>query len=80
MKLNNFIDHTILKATATKEDILQLCEEAKKHQFFSVCVNSSWVSLAKEALNGSEVKVCSVIGFPLGAMSTEAKVFEAERA
>lgn len=80
MKFNTFIDHTILKATATKKDILQLCEEAKKYQFFSVCVNSSWVSLAKEVLSGSDVKICAVVGFPLGAMSTEAKIFEAERA
>lgn len=78
--LNNYIDHTLLKATATKNDIVQLCEEAKKYQFFSVCVNSGYVALAKEQLKHSNVKVCSVIGFPLGAMSTQAKVAEAKTA
>lgn len=74
---NNYIDHTLLKATATKADIIQLCEEAKTYKFFSVCVNSSYVALAKEHVTGSDVKVCSVIGFPLGAMSTATKVAEA---
>jgi len=78
--LNFFIDHTLLKPTATKEDIIQLCDEAKQYNFFSVCVNSSYVNLAKQQLKGSDVKVCSVIGFPLGAMSTKAKVFETEQA
>ncbi|MGB1309535.1 MAG: deoxyribose-phosphate aldolase [Oceanihabitans sp.] len=80
MKLNQFIDHTLLKATATKEDIIQLCKEAKEHRFFSVCVNSCYISLAKEQLKNSDVKVCSVIGFPLGAMSTKAKVAETKEA
>jgi len=80
MKLNKYIDHTLLKPTATKQDILQLCEEAKQYKFFSVCVNSCHVKLAKEQLKGSDVKVCSVVGFPLGAMSTEAKAFEAKQA
>ncbi|WP_372752460.1 deoxyribose-phosphate aldolase [Mariniflexile sp.] len=78
--LNKYIDHTILKATATKSDIIQLCEEAKQYQFFSVCVNSCYVSLAKNLLQNTDVKVCSVIGFPLGAMSTEAKVAETKQA
>ena len=78
--LNFFIDHTLLKPTATKEDIIQLCDEAKQYNFFSVCVNSSYVNLAKQQLKESDVKVCSVIGFPLGAMSTKAKVFETEQA
>ncbi|TNJ42969.1 deoxyribose-phosphate aldolase [Tamlana fucoidanivorans] len=73
---NKFIDHTLLKATATKQDIIQLCEEAKQFGFFSVCVNSCYVSLAKANLERSEVKVCAVIGFPLGAMSTVSKVSE----
>ena len=77
MSLNQFIDHTILKAAATRADIEQLCAEAKTHAFFSVCVNSTWVSAARSFLVGSKVKVCSVIGFPLGAMSTDAKVAEA---
>ena len=80
MKLNTYIDHTLLKPTATKADIITLCEEAKTYHFFSVCVNSSYVTLAKQQLQGSDVKVCSVIGFPLGAMSTQAKVFETKQA
>ena len=80
MKLNQYIDHTVLKAAATDKDIEQLCAEAKTHAFFSVCVNSAWVPLAKKLLAGSAVKVCSVIGFPLGAMSCAAKVFEAKTA
>ena len=78
--LNNYIDHTLLKPTATEKDIIKLCEEAQTYDFFSVCVNSCYVPLAKEQLKYSKVKVCCVIGFPLGAMSTEAKVFEAKLA
>jgi deoxyribose-phosphate aldolase len=77
---SKFIDHTLLKPTATISDIIQLCEEAKTHEFYSVCVNSCYVTLAKENLKNSTVKICSVIGFPLGAMSTEAKVAEARTA
>lgn len=80
MKLNKYIDHTLLKASATKTDIIKLCEEAKAHNFFSVCVNSCYVSLAKEELKNTNIKVCSVIGFPLGAMSTNAKVEETKQA
>ncbi|MHA6280277.1 deoxyribose-phosphate aldolase [Salinimicrobium sp. CAU 1759] len=80
MEINKYIDHTILKATATEDDIIELCKEAKEYSFFSVCVNSGYVSLAKEQLKGSEVKICTVVGFPLGAMSTEAKIFETEQA
>ncbi|UZH56736.1 deoxyribose-phosphate aldolase [Salinimicrobium tongyeongense] len=80
MEINKYIDHTILKATATKEDVVALCKEAKEYSFFSVCVNSSFVPLAKKELEGTDVKVCTVVGFPLGAMSTEAKVFETQQA
>ena len=80
MKLNKYIDHTLLKATATKNDIIKLCQEAKAHQFFSVCVNSCYVSLAKKELLGTDIKICSVIGFPLGAMSTNTKVQESKQA
>lgn len=80
MKLNQYIDHTILKANATESDVVQLCDEARQHEFFSVCINSAWVPTARKLLEGSPVKVCSVIGFPLGAMSTAAKVFEATQA
>ena len=78
MHINTYIDHTLLKPTASKNEIIQLCEEAINYNFFSVCVNSCYVSLAKQQLQNTKVKVCSVIGFPLGAMSTEAKVNEAK--
>lgn len=80
IEINRFIDHTILKATATEEDIIELCEEAKEYDFFSVCVNSGYVELAVKQLKGSNVKVCTVVGFPLGAMSAEAKIFETRQA
>ena len=80
MTLNQYIDHTILKANAVEADIRQLCAEAREHQFFSVCVNSAWVPTARALLVGSPVKVCAVVGFPLGAMSPAAKVFEAQQA
>lgn len=80
MELNKYIDHTLLKAQASPEEILNLCEEAKSYEFFSVCVNSCYVSLAKKHLADTPVKICSVIGFPLGAMSTESKVYEAKQA
>lgn len=70
------IDHTLLKADAKKEEIEKLCEEAKYHGFASVCVNPSRVKQAAELLRDSEVKVCTVIGFPLGATMTEVKAFE----
>ncbi|MFI1773390.1 deoxyribose-phosphate aldolase [Thalassobellus citreus] len=81
MKLiNKYIDHTLLKAIATKNDIEQLCNEAKEYQFYSVCINSCYVAFAKQLLKDTNIKVCSVIGFPLGAMSTQAKVAEAKQA
>lgn len=76
MKNSKYIDHTLLKADATKENIINLCNEAKENDFFSVCINPCWIETAKEELAGSDVKVCVVVGFPLGAMSKEAKVFE----
>lgn len=79
-KLNSFIDHTLLLPTATVEQIKALCEEAKEHNFHSVCVNSSYVYLASKSLKKSEVKVVATIGFPLGASSTKSKVAEAMRA
>lgn len=78
--LNTYIDHTLLKPTATKNDIIKLCNEAIEYQFFSVCVNSCYVPLAKKQLKNSRVKVCAVIGFPLGSMSTDAKVAETKSA
>jgi deoxyribose-phosphate aldolase len=80
IEINKYIDHTILKATATREDIVELCKEAKEYNFFSVCVNSGFVPLAKKELEGTDVKVCTVVGFPLGAMSTAAKIFETQQA
>lgn len=80
VNLAKMIDHTILKAETTKEDITKVCEEAKEYGFFSVCVNPTWVEMVSELLEGSEVKVCTVIGFPLGATTSETKVFETENA
>lgn len=77
MQINKFIDHTLLKAFATEEEILQLCEEAKKYNFKSVCVNPVHVKLAKKALENSDVLVCTVIGFPLGANTMGVKAIEA---
>jgi deoxyribose-phosphate aldolase len=74
------IDHTLLRPDATRDDIINVCREARKYRFASVCVNPYWVPLVSSELAGSPVKVCTVIGFPLGATSTEAKVAEAEAA
>ncbi|MDK2838980.1 MAG: deoxyribose-phosphate aldolase [Thermosipho sp. (in: thermotogales)] len=74
--VNKYIEHTNLKATATEEDILKLCEQAKEYNFRGVCVNPSFVPLVKKQLEGTDVKVVTVIGFPLGATSTSAKVEE----
>lgn len=79
-KYNKLIDHTLLKADATKEQITQLCKEAIENDFASVCVNPSFIPLCSDLLKGSSVKVCTVIGFPLGAMTTASKVFEAKNA
>lgn len=80
MKFAKMIDHTILKPEATKEQVEKLCREAKEYGFASVCVNSSYVPLCAELLSDSEVKVCTVVGFPLGAMSTAGKVMETRQA
>jgi deoxyribose-phosphate aldolase len=72
------IDHTLLHAYATENDVEKLCEEAKEHDFFSVCVNPSMIKLSKEKLNGSNVKIATVIGFPLGATSSESKAEESK--
>ena len=80
MAYNKLIDHTLLKQDATPEQIIALCEEAKKFDFMSVCVNPAYVPLAAECLKGSDVKVCTVIGFPLGMNLTRTKVEEAELA
>ena len=74
--LAKMIDHTLLKPDATSEQIAQLCFEARKYHFASVCVNPTWVKLCAQLLEGSAVKVCTVIGFPLGATASEVKAFE----
>jgi deoxyribose-phosphate aldolase len=74
------IDHTILKPEATRADVVKVCREARQYNFASVCVNPYWVPLVRAELTGSPVKVCTVVGFPLGATSTEAKVAEAAAA
>lgn len=78
--LAKLIDHTLLKPDATQDQIAQLCYEARKYGFASVCINPTWVSLCAELLKGSEVKVCTVIGFPLGASAPEVKAFETQTA
>jgi len=80
MRLEKYFDHTNLKPEAKEVDIDQLCAEAKKYEFASVCVNPSYVKYARKQLQDSNVKVCTVIGFPLGANTTEIKVDEAKRA
>ena len=80
MKISKYIDHTVLKPDTTKAQILSLCEEAKVHDFASVCVNPTWVSLCANELQGTDVKVCTVIGFPLGANLKEVKAFETKLA
>lgn len=76
----SYIDHTLLKQDATKSQIEVLCQEAAKYEFASVCVNPTWVAFAAELLTDSPVKVCTVIGFPLGASTTDVKVFETKDA
>ncbi|MBE3554405.1 MAG: deoxyribose-phosphate aldolase, partial [Thermicanus sp.] len=79
-ELSRYIDHTLLKPEADRDSIVKLCREAKEYGFASVCVNPMWVPLCKDELEGSDVKVCTVIGFPLGANTTEAKVYETLKA
>jgi deoxyribose-phosphate aldolase len=80
MNIAAMIDHTLLKPDATPDQIVRLCDEAMTYRFASVCVNSGYVALAHRQLKDSAVKVCSVVGFPLGAMETEAKAYETRRA
>jgi len=79
-QLVKLIDHTVLKPEATAEEIEKLCKEAAENKFFSVCVNPTWVPKAKQLLRGTPVKICAVVGFPLGAQSPEIKTLEARRA
>ena len=80
LSLANMIDHTLLKPDATQQEVAQLCFEARKYEFASVCVNPTWVPLCAQLLQASRVKVCTVIGFPLGATSSETKAFETKTA
>ena len=77
-QLAAYIDHTVLKADASPAQIEKLCAEAREHRFFSVCVNGSWVTAARHFLDGSDVKVACVVGFPLGAMASDVKRYETE--
>lgn len=79
-KIARMIDHTVLKADTTEKQIIKLCEEAKEFHFASVCVNPTWVKKSAELLAGTDVKVCTVIGFPLGANTPEVKAFEVTQA
>lgn len=80
MGIERMIDHTMLKADASRDTVIRYCKEAKEHHFASVCVNTAFVPLVAEELKGSDVKTCCVVGFPLGAMLTSAKAFEAAEA
>lgn len=80
MNIAGMIDHTLLKPDALKDGVMKLIEEAKKYEFASVCVNPTWVKLAAEQLEGTKVKVCTVIGFPLGATTSAVKAFETKDA
>ncbi len=79
-KISKYIDHTLLKADSKLEDIKKLCEEAKEYNFCSVCINSSFIKDAKQYLKDSEVKICTVVGFPLGTSNSQTKAFEAKSA
>ncbi|NCB01593.1 MAG: deoxyribose-phosphate aldolase [Spirochaetia bacterium] len=72
-----YIDHTLLANNATEDKIIQLCREADEHSFASVCINSCWTKVCSDELKDSDVKVCTVVGFPLGAMKSESKAYEA---
>lgn len=76
--LNQYFDHTVLKPEATEADVIKLCNEAKEYGFYAVCVNSCYVPLAKRLLKNTDVQIASVIGFPLGACSTDVKAYETE--
>ncbi|WP_127717541.1 deoxyribose-phosphate aldolase [Halobacteriovorax sp. HLS] len=79
-EINSYIDHTLLKQDATRQQILDLCLEAKKYNFATVCINPSWIETAYEQLRGTDVGVCTVIGFPLGATLSSVKAFETNAA
>lgn len=80
MDINAFIDFTLLKSSTSEHDVVNLCNEVLNNNYHSICINGCYVPLAKQLLNKTSVKICSVVGFPLGAMETKAKVFEAKKA
>lgn len=80
MDISNHIDYTLLKPTVTERDIINLCDEAKQHNFYAICINNCYVALAKQILNNSQVKICTAVGYPLGTIATESKVYEATKA
>ncbi|MCT4643154.1 MAG: deoxyribose-phosphate aldolase [Bacteriovoracaceae bacterium] len=80
MNINTYIDHTLLKANSTKEDIKKICDEAKEHNFKAVCINSYYVPYAKDILKDTNVSICTVVGFPLGASPTQVKLLETKLA
>ncbi|WP_372752462.1 deoxyribose-phosphate aldolase [Mariniflexile sp.] len=80
MDISRYIDYTLLKATTTEREIIDLCYQAKDQDFYSVCINPAYVALAKQLLENTNVKICTVVGFPLGASSTASKVYEAQKA
>ena len=80
INLAKHIDHTLLKPDAVEAELIKLCAEAREHKFFSVCINPSNIEKAKELLEGTDTKVCTVVGFPLGQMTTESKSFETNEA
>ena len=80
MDISEYVDFTLIKPTATERDIINLCDQAKSLQFYAICINSCYVALAKQILKNSPIKICTVIGYPLGSTSTQAKVYEAKKA
>lgn len=80
MTISKYIDYSLLDSKASEHDIIQLCHEAVQHNFYSICINSCYVALAKQFLEGTGVKISTVVGFPLGAASTKSKIFEAQQA
>jgi len=80
MDISKYIDYTLLRPTATERDIIELCQKAKQQDYYSVCINGAYLALAKEILTESDIKLCSVVGFPFGSASTSSKVYEAKKA
>lgn len=80
MDISKYIDYSLLSPTSTERNVIDLCHMAKKNSFYAVCVSSSYVALAKQLLEETDIKICSVIGFPLGSMATASKVYEARQA